>query len=153
MKQFRILAVLTLTLLAIAPVASAADFGVRAGRTNEGDLNFVGAELAIGMGKATLNPNVEYFYDIDNATVGSANLDLTFDLGKFSAVAPYVGVGAGLGYVDTDFGGSDTSLLGNAIGGVRLDLSFLKPYAQAKYSRNFDSGGGDDWSVAVGLRF
>src|SRR6185436_15872680 len=122
MKQFRsviLVVLITLTLLAIAPVASAIDFGVRAGRYDDADENFVGAELAIDLGRATLNPNVEYFYDIDNATVGSANLDVTFDIARFAVVSPYLGVGAGLGYVDTDFGGSDTSLLGNAVGGVR----------------------------------
>ena len=102
---------------------------------------------------ATLNPNVEYFYDIENATVGSANLDVTFDIARFGVVSPYLGVGGGLGYVDTDFGGSDTSLLGNAIGGVRFNLAFLKPYAQVKYVHNFDEGGGNDYALTVGLRF
>lgn len=152
MKQFRILSLVVLTLLAIAPAASAIDFGIRAGRFDDGDANFVGAELAIDLGRATINPNVEYFYDIDNATVGSGNLDVTFDIGTFGVVSPYLGAGAGLGYVDTDFGGSDTSLLGNAIGGVRFDLAFLKPYAQVKWVRDFDNDG-DDYALTVGLRF
>jgi hypothetical protein len=153
MKQSRIIALIAFAMLAVVPVASAVDFGVRAGRYNDADENFVGAELAIDLGKVTLNPNVEYYYDIENATVGSANLDLTIDIGAFPAVTPYVGVGAGLGYVDTDFGGSDTNLLGNAIGGVRFNLAFLKPYAQAKWVRDFDKGGGNDWAITVGLRF
>jgi len=153
MKQFRVLSLVALTLLAIVPAASAIDFGIRAGRYNDADENYVGAELAVDLGRARLVPNVEYFYDIDNATVGSGNLDVEFDVGHFPAVRPYVGVGAGIGYVDTDFGGSNTSFLGNAIGGVRFNLTFLKPYAQVKYVHNFDEGGGNDWAFAVGLRF
>lgn len=153
MKQFRILVLITLTFLAIAPAASAIDFGVRAGRYNDADENFVGAELAIDLGRVTLNPNVEYFHDIDNATVGSGNLDLTMDIGTFAVVTPYLGIGAGLGYVDTDLGGSETNILGNAIGGVRFNLAFLKPYAQVKYVRDFDEGGGNDYALSIGLRF
>jgi hypothetical protein len=151
MKQFRVLTLAVLTLLVLAPAALAIDLGVRAGRFNDGEENFVGAELAIDFGRVTLNPNVEYFYDIENATVGSGNLDLTFDVGNFGLVAPYLGVGAGLGYVDTDFG-SDTSLLGNAIGGVRFNLAFLNPYAQVKWVRDFDNES-DDYALTVGLRF
>lgn len=152
MKPFRVLTLVALTLLAIAPAAFAVDFGLRAGRYDDADENFVGAELAIDLGKATLVPNVEYFYDIENATVGSGNLDVEFNIGSFPVVQPYVGVGAGIGYVDTDFG-SDTSFLGNALGGVRFNLTFLKPYAQVKYVHNFDEGGGNDYAVTVGLRF
>lgn len=152
MKPFRVLILAALTLLAIVPAASAIDFGLRAGRYDDGDENFVGAELAIDLGRLTLNPNVEYFYDIDHATVGSGNLDVTFDVGSFGVVSPYLGVGAGIGYVDTDFG-SDTSLLGNGIGGVRFNLAFLEPYAQVKYVHNFDEGGGNDYALTVGLRF
>lgn len=153
MKQFRILALITLTFLAIVPAASAVDFGVRAGRYDDGDDNFVGAELAIDLGRVTLNPNIEYFHDIDDATVGSANLDLTVDLGTYAVVTPYLGLGAGIGYVDTDAGGSSTNVLGNAIGGVRFDLAFLKPYAQVKYVRDFEAGGGSDYALTIGLRF
>lgn len=156
MKSLRFLIPLLLLLL-VAPAVFAAEFGVRAGRLNEANENFVGAEVVFDLGAVNLNPNVEYWLIDDDAggdvTAGTANLDVTVDFGS-SRIKPYVGAGVGLFYADTDFGGSDTETLGNLIGGVKFDLDFLKPYAQAKYSRSLeDSGGGHEWALTVGLRF
>ena len=157
MKSFRTLPLLALVLL-LTPAALAADFGVRAGQYNDLDADdnqFVGAEAVFDLGAVNLNPNVEYLL-ADDVTAGSANLDLTVDIGRFSRVTPYVGAGVGLWYVDDDFGDNTTDLLGNLIGGVQFDLDFLKPYAQVKYFRvldDEDGGGGDDIAFTVGLRF
>lgn len=157
MKSIRTLPLLALVLL-LAPAALAADFGVRAGQYNDvnaADDKFVGAEVLFDLGAVNLNPNVEYLLD-DEITAGSANLDLTVDIGRFSRVTPYVGAGVGLWYVDDDFGDNTTDLLGNLIGGVQFDLDFLKPYAQVKYFRvldDDDGAGGDDLAFTIGLRF
>lgn len=157
MKSFRTLATLALVLL-VTPALVAADFGVRAGQYNDLDADdntFVGAEMLFDLGAVNLNPNVEYLL-ADEVTAGSANLDVTIDVGRFSRVTPYVGAGVGLWYVDDDFGDNTTDLLGNLIGGVQFDLDFLKPYAQVKYFRvldDEDGGGGDDLAFTVGLRF
>ncbi|HYC88364.1 MAG TPA: hypothetical protein VEO54_04065 [Thermoanaerobaculia bacterium] len=157
MKSIRTLPLLALALL-LTPVALAADFGVRLGQYNDldaEDAQFVGAEVVFDLGAVNLNPNVEYLLD-DQITAGSANIDLTVDIGRFSRVTPYVGAGVGLWYVDDDFGDNTTDLLGNLIGGVQFDLDFLKPYAQVKYFRvleDEDGGGGDDLAFTVGLRF
>ncbi|PYQ25717.1 MAG: hypothetical protein DMF56_26785 [Acidobacteria bacterium] len=151
MKSFRFTVLITLFLV-LAPAAFAADFGVRAGRLDRANENFVGAEMLFDLGTINLNPNIEYWL-VDGATEGTANLDVTFDFGS-SRVKPYVGAGVGLLYVDPDLGSSNTDTLGNLIGGVQFDLDFLKPYAQAKYSRSIEnSDSGHEWALTVGLRF
>ena len=156
MKSLRSLSLIALVIL-LAPAALAADFGVRVGRLNEADEEFVGAELVFDLGRINVNPNVEYWLiDEDtDVTAGTANLDVTLDLGG-ARFKPYVGAGVGLFYVDSDFAGDNTELLGNLLGGVGFDLDFLKPYAQVKYSISLEEGGGDDndeIAFAVGLRF
>ncbi len=157
MKSLRFLILLVVILL-LAPAVFAAGFGFRAGRLEEANENFVGAEVLIDLGVVNLNPNIEYWITDDDAilgdvTAGTANFDVTVDFGS-SRIKPYVGAGVGLFYVDTDLGGSDTETLGNLIGGVQFDLDFLKPYAQAKYSRSLEDGdAGHEWALTVGLRF
>ncbi|HEV7238142.1 MAG TPA: hypothetical protein VGQ36_02800 [Thermoanaerobaculia bacterium] len=153
MKSFRLLALLAL-ILVLTPAVFAADFGIRAGRYDDIGEEFVGAEMLFDIGAINVNPNIEYSL-ADNITAGSANLDVTFDIGNFSRVTPYVGAGVGLWYIDADGGNNTTDLLGNLIGGVQLDLDFLKPYAQVKYFRFIedDDGAGDDLAFTVGLRF
>jgi opacity protein-like surface antigen len=151
MKSLRF-PILVAVFLILAPAAFAAEFGVRAGRLDRADVNFVGAEMLFDLGMFNINPNIEY-WDVDNVTEGTANLDVTWDFGS-SRVKPYVGAGVGLLYVDPDLGSSNTETLGNLIGGVQFDLDFLKPYAQAKYSRSLENdNSGHEWALTVGLRF
>jgi opacity protein-like surface antigen len=154
MKSIRVLSLATL-LLILAPAVLAADFGVRGGTYDDMGEEFVGAEMLFDLGRINVNPNVEYSL-AEDITAGSANLDVTFDIGTFSRVTPYVGAGVGLWYVDDDFDNNTTDLLGNVIGGVSFDLDFIKPYAQVKYFRLLedDEGeAGDDLAFTVGLRF
>ena len=138
----------------LAPAALAADFGVRAGQYRDADEEFVGAEMLFDAGVLNINPNIEYSL-ADDITAGSANLDVTLDIGRFGSVTPYVGAGVGLFYVDDDFGQDETDFVGNLIGGVAFNFDFLKPYAQVKYFRTIesDSGESDDFALTVGLRF
>ena len=156
MKSLRMTALIALALV-VAPALYAADFGVRAGRYNDSDEEFVGAELLYEVGALNLNPNIEYSL-ADDITAGSANLDVTFDLGNFGRVKPYIGAGAGLWYVDDDLGETRTDILGNLIGGVSFQLDFLQPYVQLKYFRVLDEDddledAADDVALTVGLRF
>ncbi|HEY0143770.1 MAG TPA: hypothetical protein VGF48_22980 [Thermoanaerobaculia bacterium] len=152
MKPYRFFAVVALVLLA-APSLFAADFGIRAGRFDDAETEFLGAEVVIDLGPVNLNPNVEYFLE-DDITAGTANLDFTLDVGRFARVQPYLGAGIGLLYVDDDFFGTETDLIGNAIGGVVFNLDVIKPYAQLKYFRVLEEDTeGDDISLAVGVRF
>jgi len=153
MKSVRILSLIAVALL-LAPVLSAADFGVRAGRYNDGDEEFVGAEVVFDLGAIKINPNVEYSL-ADDITSGSANLDVTFDVINIGNITPYVGAGVGMSYVDDDLS-TRTDVLGNVIGGVSFNFEFLQPYAQVKYFRVLDSEEGDaedDIALTVGLRF
>ena len=154
MKWFRPLSFLALILM-LTPAVFAADFGIRAGRYDDRGEDFVGAEALFDIGSLNINPNVEYALD-DDITSGTANIDVTFDIGSFSRVTPYLGAGVGLLYVDADGGDNTTELLGNLIGGVQFDLAFLKPYAQVKYFRLLEDDaddGEDDIALTVGLRF
>ena len=155
MKWFRSLSFLAL-ILVLTPVVFAADFGIRAGRYDDRGEDFVGAEVLFDIGSLNINPNLEYSLE-DDITSGSANIDVTVDVGNFSRVTPYLGAGVGLWYVDADGGDNTTELLGNLIGGVQFDLDFLKPYAQVKYFRlleeDGDDGAQDDIAFTVGLRF
>lgn len=156
MKSSRIFALLAVTLLA-APLLSAADFGLRAGRYNDSGENFVGAEVIFDIGAININPNLEYSL-ADNVTAGTANLDVTFDLVSVASLNVYAGAGVGLSYVDADLGATSTDAVGNLIGGVSFNMATLKPYAQVKYFRVLDdnSAGGkasDDIALTIGLRF
>lgn len=154
MKSFRILAPAALV-LALAPAALAASFGVRAGRYNDSHENFVGAEVVFDIGALNINPNIEYSLQ-DHVTAGTANIDVTVDVVKFSRVTPYLGAGVGLSYLDDDLDNDTTEAIGNLIGGVQLDLGTLKPYAQIKYFRTLDQNAArdlDDLALTVGLRF
>ena len=155
MKSLRILTLFAVVLV-LAPAVLAADFGVRAGRYNEADTEFVGAELLFDVGALNINPNIEYLLE-DDVTAGTANLDVTFDVFSTARVTPYVGAGVGLAYAEVEDASAETDIVGNLIGGVSFNLDFLKPYAQLKYFRIFDNdnGGGDDDELAltVGLRF
>lgn len=152
MKSLRILTLITIFLL-LAPMLSAADFGVRAGRFNDRDEEFVGAEVLFDLGAINLNPNIEYSL-ADDVTAGTVNVDVTFDVVSIGNITPYIGAGLGLAYVD-DLD-TQTDILGNVIGGVSFDLQFLKPYAQVKYFRVLENEEGDaedDIALTIGLRF
>ena len=154
MKSLRI-AFLSAAVLAIVPAALGADFGVRAGRYSDAEEEFVGAEVVFDVGIVNVNPNIEYSL-ADDVTAGSANLDLLFELAPASSIAPYLGAGVGLSYLDDDFGNNETDLLGNVIGGLAFKGDFLTPYVQVKYFRLLeDEGGGDrdELAFTVGLRF
>jgi len=153
MKSFRFLSFLA-AILVLTPAVFAADFGIRGGRYSDLEEEFVGAEVVFDIGSLNINPNLEYSL-AEDITAGSANVDLTFDLGNFSRLTPYVGAGVGVFYVDDDFGDNTTDLLGNLIGGVQFELDFLKPYAQVKYFRLLEDEGGDndDLAFTIGLRF
>jgi opacity protein-like surface antigen len=153
MKSLRIFSLIAAALV-LAPVLSAADFGVRAGRYNDGDENFVGAEVLFDIGALNINPNIEYSL-ADNVTAGSANLDVTYDVANIGSFTPFIGAGVGLSYVDNELD-TRTDVLGNLIGGVSWNLDSFKPYAQLKYFRGLDNDSGDeddDIALTVGLRF
>jgi hypothetical protein len=154
MKSTRTIAAILVTLL-FASAASAAELGIRVGRYHDSGDNFVGAEVVLDLGTLNLNPNIEYSL-ADDVTAGSVNLDVTFDLGRFATIVPYIGAGLGLAYLDDDFSGSRTDVVGNLIGGMEFELDFLKPYLQVKYFRLLDAGNRgarDDLALTVGLRF
>jgi hypothetical protein len=155
MRQFRI-ALAAAVFLTVLPSALAADFGVRVGRYNDAEEEFVGAEVLFDLGAINLNPNIEYSL-ADDITAGTANFDVTFDVLGGARVNPYLGAGLGLAYVDDDFGDNETDLVGNLIGGLAFNLDFLKPYGQVKYTRQLeDDDGGDaedDIALVIGLRF
>ena len=153
MKPLRFLSLSALFLI-LAPAVFAAEFGVRGGRYSESEQDFVGAEMLFDLGAVNINPNLEYVLD-DEITAGTANLDVTFDVGQFARVRPFLGAGVGLQYVDDDFGDNTTEPLFNVLGGVAFDLDFIKPYAQVKYFRLIegDNGNDDELALTVGLRF
>lgn len=154
MKSLRILTLFAVA-LALAPAVFAADFGLRAGRYNEADTEFVGAELLFDIGSLKLNPNIEYSLE-DDVTAGTVNLDVTFDVLNLARFTPYAGAGVGLAYSEVGDAGAETDIVGNLIGGVSFNLDFLKPYAQVKYFRLFDNEDGaddDEFALTVGIRF
>jgi hypothetical protein len=152
-KSLRILTLISIVLL-LTPVLSAADFGVRAGRYNDGGEEFVGAEVLFDIGALNINPNIEYSL-ADEVTAGTVNLDVTYDIANIGSITPYIGAGIGMAYVDDV--DTRTDVLGNLIGGVSFKLELLEPYAQVKYFRVLDDDGGGeashDIALTIGLRF
>ena len=152
MKSVRILTLTTVALL-LAPMLSAADFGIRAGRFNDSDEEFVGAEVLFDIGAINVNPNIEYSL-ADDVTAGTVNVDLTYDIVSIGSLTPYIGAGIGMAYVD-DLD-TRTDVLGNLIGGISFNLDRIQPYAQLKYFRVLDDEEGeteDDLALTIGLRF
>jgi hypothetical protein len=152
MKSLRIATLATIALL-LVPTLSAADFGIRAGRFNDGDEEFVGVETLFDVGAININPNIEYSLQ-DDVTAGTVNLDVTFDVASIGSITPYIGAGVGLAYFDDV--DTHTDILGNLIGGVSFNLATLKPYAQVKYFRvleNEEGEAADDIALTIGLRF
>lgn len=149
MKSARLLPLLFVFALISVPSVYAAEFGVRAGRYNDAEDEFVGVEAAFGE-QIQFNPNVEYMLT-DDGTALTGNADVLFHFER-GTVKPYAGGGVGVLFVDDDFGDS-TDALFNVIGGVKFDLDFLEPYVQVKYFRLFEEGSGDDLALTVGLRF
>lgn len=154
LRRMKFRSIAFLALVVLAPALFAADFGIRAGRYSDTEEEFVGAEVLIDASVVNVNPNIEYSL-AEDITAGTANLDVTLDLGRFSRVSPYVGAGVGLLYVDDDFGGEETDVVGNLIGGLQFNFDFLRPYAQVKYFRTLedDEGDADDIAFTIGLRF
>ncbi|HEV7765392.1 MAG TPA: hypothetical protein VGQ76_10350 [Thermoanaerobaculia bacterium] len=154
MRSVRFLSLFAVVLI-LAPVLSAADFGIRAGRYNDGDDEFVGAEMLFDIGAININPNIEYAL-VDDITSGSANLDVTVDIFSIGNIHPYVGAGVGMLYVDNETF-TRTDVVGNLIGGVSFNLEMLTPYAQLKYFRVLDNENGaeeeDDIALTIGVRF
>lgn len=153
-SRMRLRSIAFLVSLALAPALFAADFGIRAGQYRDAEEEFIGAEVLIDAGVLNINPNIEYSL-AEDITAGTANLDVTIDIGRFSALAPYLGAGVGLLYVDDDFGGEESDIVGNLIGGVGFRLATLTPYAQVKYFRLLedDEGDSDEIALTIGLRF
>ena len=151
MKPFRALAVLFVLGLVLVPAAFGAEIGVRAGRFNDAEDEFVGVEAAFG-NQFQVVPNIEYILTDDDTTALTGNVDVQYNF-LTGTVRPYIGAGVGFLYVDDDFFGDTTEELFNVIGGVKFDLDFLKPYVQVKYFRLFEEGNADDIAFTVGLRF
>lgn len=152
MKSLRIVTLITIALL-LAPMLSAADFGIRAGRFNDSDEEFVGAEALFDLGAINVNPNIEYWL-ADDVTAGTINVDLTYDIVSIGSLTPYIGAGVGMAYVDAL--DTQTDVLGNLIGGISFNLDRIQPYAQLKYFRVLDDEEGeaaDDIALTIGLRF
>jgi hypothetical protein len=154
MKSIRILTLIAVALI-VAPLATAADFGVRAGRYTDAGEEFVGAEVLFDIGAINVNPNIEYVLGDDDVTSGTINIDVTYDVANISRLTPYIGAGVGLAYADSDLGGSETEVIGNLLGGVVFHFDTVKPYAQLKYFRGFEQnvGDNDELALTVGLRF
>ena len=151
MKLSRLMSVLFVLSIVAVPQVFAAEIGVRAGRYNDAEDEFVGVEAAFG-NQFQVVPNIEYILTDDDSTALTANLDVQWNF-LTGTVRPYVGGGIGVLYVDDDFFGDTTEELFNVIGGVKFDLEFLKPYVQVKYFRLFEEDAGDDVALTVGLRF
>lgn len=151
MKWSRLILVLTL-MAVFSTSVSAAEIGVRAGRYNDAEEEFVGVEATFG-DRLQFNPNIEYILTDNDDVAVTANADLLYKFGT-AAIKPYVGGGIGVLYTDSDFIDT-TEALFNVIGGVRWDLEFLSPYVQVKYFKLFedDDVEGDDIAFTVGLRF
>jgi hypothetical protein len=167
MKSVRLFLMVFLVVAVSAPAVFAAEFGVRAGRYNDAEDEFVGGEVAWDMGNWTFNPNIEYVladnddFGVDDVTLLTGNFDVVYNFGS-SSFRPFVGAGLGVSYfsVEDEFLGdfNETDPLVNAIAGVKWDLDFLTPYAQLKYFRLLDDDDegettGDDIALVIGLRF
>ncbi|HEX6178344.1 MAG TPA: hypothetical protein VF057_08285, partial [Thermoanaerobaculia bacterium] len=106
MKLSRLMSVLFVLSIVAVPQVFAAEIGVRAGRYNDAEDEFVGVEAAFG-NQFQVVPNIEYILTDDDSTALTANLDVQWNF-LTGTVRPYVGGGIGVLYVDDDFFGDTT---------------------------------------------
>jgi opacity protein-like surface antigen len=104
---------------------------------SENALVGVGARFAFPLDvpiSLTAQPAIEYqFEGTDDVTILQADLNAIVQLNAAS-VAPYVGAGLAVGYVDVA-GTSDTDLGLNVLGGALFNpTGFGQPFAQARYT-------------------
>lgn len=139
--------------LAVSGPAFAVDFGLRVGRYNDVEEEFVGVELAIPFAtNFTFNPALEYVLIDDDefdedlwVLVG----DVNYNFSPGGTVNPYLGAGIGALIADGETEG---------IYQVNAGLEFrifrtARPYVQGRYFRLMEDADADDIAVIVGLRF
>ena len=142
MKRLIVLTVLALALLSAATAPAFAGVGLRAGLSLEPDAFLVGVHFK----SSVLEKNLSFVQSVEagfgDATMIAGNADLHYVFNTESKLAPYVGGGLTLNWVDND-GGSDTEVGGSILGGIDLTR---KMFLEAK------AGLGDvpDWKFVVG---
>ena len=137
---------LTLTLLVAAPAVSA-----QSGFMPYLGYNLEDEDLLIGVGTRlgfplelpvalVLQPSIEYQFTDGDVTVLQLDVNAIAELRASETLAPYVGAGLGLLYVDTEVTDSNTELGLNLVGGVLFNpAGFGQPFAQARYSTRGDA--------------
>jgi hypothetical protein len=105
---------------------------LRAGYYTDMEAVSLGGGMLTGMGSGWFfNPNAELAFG-DGGNLLTLNGDFHYDFPTDATVSFYLGAGAGLLYVNPDFGDSDTDFGLNLIGGVSGLSGSVRPFAQLK---------------------
>jgi hypothetical protein len=150
---YLVLTAATLLLLAPAPAARAdVSTGLRGGLSVNPDQFLIGGQLEFA-------PIAKQLYVVPSGEAGfgddlftlSFNGDLQYRFRAHSDVKPYAGGGLSLYFVDSDFGGSDTQLGVNILGGIYFGRNSRKPmFIDAKVGLTDEV---PDWKFVFGVTF
>lgn len=148
--------VLTATILLLLAPAPAARADVSAGI--RGGLSVNPDQLLFG-GQLEFSPIADNLYVVPSGEAGfgddlftlSFNGDMQYRFEVHSDVRPYAGGGLSLYFVDSDFGGSDTQLGVNILGGIYFGRNSRKPmFIDAKVGLTDEV---PDWKFVFGVTF
>lgn len=163
MKRF-VTGLVLLSALSAAPAAaqiSGLAIGPRVGYDIAGDVEelFLGAEARAGFGQLPILFNVafDYYLTEDPLSFFQLAINALYEFGVDNqAFTPYAGAGLSINRwsldIDTPFGGIETSSTDvgfNILGGARLEMNALRPFAQVQYT----TSDFDILSIAVGVLF
>ena len=150
---YLVLTAAILLLLAPAPAARAdVATGLRGGLSVDPDQFLFGGHLEFA-------PIADQLYVVPSGEAGfgdhlftlSFNGDLQYRFKVHSDVRPYAGGGLAMYFVDSDFGGSDTQLGVNALGGIYFGRNSRKPmFIDAKLGISDEV---PSWKFVFGVTF
>jgi hypothetical protein len=152
--QSSVYLVLTAAILLLLAPAARADVatGLRGGLSVDPDQFLFGGHLEFA-------PIADQLYVVPSGEAGfgdhlftlSFNGDLQYRFKVHSDVRPYAGGGLAMYFVDSDFGGSDTQLGVNALGGIYFGRNSRKPmFIDAKLGISDEV---PSWKFVFGVTF
>lgn len=156
-KLMMVAAALAVGAMVASPAQAQVKFGTVLNWGDDADFG-LGAKLNFGVGNITDRANIEgqvafdyYFPDgFDYWTITGSGI---YSLTPSGSIAPHVGAGLGLARASFDvgtFGGSDTSLFLNLLGGLRFKaIGNVTPFTEAR----LQIGDGSQFVLSGGVFF
>lgn len=154
-----ILAITATVLFVPGSLFAQLDFGAQGSWGENSDFG-VGGRLVVGL---PISPGLEltgafdyFFPEEEGVDYWELNANLAYKIPNPSPLSPYLGVGVNVAHLAVErtlgnevFDESDSEVGLNVLGGARLNIGSIMPFAEARY----ELGGGEQFVASVGLLF